>query len=297
MIYLNYLFSFLICLMFPAFIKAQSSSIIAEGAQLQEVSNQFSFTEGPAIDSKGNVYFTDQPNNKIWLYDIHGELSLFMDKAGRSNGMYFDQDDNLYTCADEKNEIWKINKNSKVKVLVKSFEEKSFNGPNDLWVSKKGFIYFTDPYYQRSYWERKSPDLNHMGLYVLDRKQQVILLDKDFNRPNGIVGTPDGKYLYVADIGDNKIYRYDIMKDGTLSNKKLFANQGSDGMTLDNQGNLYLTGNVITVYNPKGEKIEQIDVPAKWTANVSFYGKDRNILFVTASEKIFTLQMRVKAAN
>jgi len=279
------------------FTTKDGSPVVATGAELKEISNQFSFTEGPAIDRDGNVYFTDQPNNTIWLYDIHGELSLFMDNAGRANGMFFDTRNNLYACADEKNELWKIDRKSKTKALVNSFENNPLNGPNDVWVSKAGFIYFTDPYYQRPYWERKSPQIAHEGLYLLDTKGKVTLLDKDFKRPNGIVGTADGKLLYVADINDQKTYRYDILSDGSLSNRTLFVNQGSDGMTLDSEGNLYLTGDGVTVYNSEGEKIEHIKVPAKWTANVSFYGKDRNILFITASEKIFTLQMKVRSAH
>ncbi|MHC8948007.1 SMP-30/gluconolactonase/LRE family protein [Sphingobacterium hungaricum] len=294
--------NFMLCLFtvicFTAGAQLQkNSSVIADGAELLEISNQFSFTEGPAIDQDGNVYFTDQPNNKIWLYDNQGNLSLFMDNAGRANGMFFDAKGNLYACADEKNELWIIDSKTKVKTLVNAFENNPLNGPNDVWVSKSGFIYFTDPYYQRDYWTRTNPEIKHEGLYLLTKKGKLQLLDKEFKRPNGLVGTPDGKFLYVADINDHKTYRYAILADGTLSDKTLFVNQGSDGMTIDHQGNIYLTGNGVTVYNPKGEKIEHIEVPAKWTANVSFCGKDRDQLFITASEKIFTLKMKVKDAR
>ncbi|MBE8715544.1 SMP-30/gluconolactonase/LRE family protein [Sphingobacterium hungaricum] len=294
--------NFMLCLFtvicFTAGAQLQkNSSVIADGAELLEISSQFSFTEGPAIDQEGNVYFTDQPNNKIWLYDNQGNLSLFMDNAGRANGMFFDAKGNLYACADEKNELWIIDSKTKVKTLVNAFENNPLNGPNDVWVSKSGFIYFTDPYYQRDYWTRTNPEIKHEGLYLLTKKGKLQLLDKEFKRPNGLVGTPDGKFLYVADINDHKTYRYTILADGTLSDKTLFVNQGSDGMTIDHQGNIYLTGNGVTVYNPKGEKIEHIEVPAKWTANVSFYGKDRDQLFITASEKIFTLKMKVKDAR
>lgn len=298
MIVRNFIIFLFTVLTFSANAQLQKQSpIIADGAKLQEISSQFSFTEGPAIDQEGNVYFTDQPNNKIWLYDNQRNLTLFMDNAGRANGMFFDAKGNLYACADEKNELWIIDKNSKVKTLVSSFESNALNGPNDVWVSNKELIYFTDPYYQRDYWTRTSPEIEHEGLYLLTKNGTVQLLDKDFKRPNGIVGTADGKFLYVADINDHKTYRYAILADGTLSNKTLFVNQGSDGMTIDNQGNIYLTGNGVTVYNPKGEKIEHIEVPAKWTANVSFYGKNRDELFITASEKIFTLKMKVKDAR
>lgn len=116
-------------------------------------------------------------------------------------------------------------------------------------------------------------------------------------QPNGIVGTPDGKHLYVADIKDNKTYKYDINKDGSLTNRQLFANLGSDGMTLDNMGNVYLTGKGVTIFNPKGMKIGNIPVPVNWAANVCFGGKDRNTLFITASHAVYTLEMKVKGVE
>jgi gluconolactonase len=273
----------------------QQDSLIAPGAALKEISRQFSFTEGASVDKKGNVFFTDQPNDKIWKYDIDGKLSVFMDKTGRSNGTYFDHKGNLLTCADENNEIWSIDPKKKVMVVLKDFEGRHFNGPNDLWEDLKGGIYFTDPYYQRPYWKRTEPELKGEKVYYLPKgKKQPFVVDGDLQQPNGIVGTPDGKFLYVADIKGDKTYKYKINADGSLSEKQLFCNQGSDGMTLDNKGNVYLTGTVgVTVYNTKGEKIKVIEVPSKWTANLCFGGKKKNILFITASESVYTIQMSV----
>src|SRR5687768_12629027 len=122
-----------------------SVNIIAPGATVQLVSSQFSFTEGPATNKKGDVYFTDQPNDKIWKYGTDGKLSVFLEKSGRSNGLYFDKKGNLISCADEKNELWSIKPSGKVTVLLKDFKGARLNGPNDLWVDSKGGIYFTDP--------------------------------------------------------------------------------------------------------------------------------------------------------
>jgi gluconolactonase len=119
----------------------------------------------------------------------------------------------------------------------------------------------------------------------------------DLQKPNGIIGTPDGKYLYVADIEGNKTFKYTIEKDGSLKDKTLFTSQGSDGMTIDNQGNIYLTGNGVAVYNSEGKQIEHIDVPADWTGNITFAGKDRNFLFITASQKVYRLQMKVSGVR
>lgn len=272
----------------------QESPVVADGAKLQLVSDQFKFTEGPATDKEGNVFFTDQPNNKIWKYDIQGKLSVFMDPAGRSNGMYFDNKGNLISCADENEQLWSINPKGKVTVLVKDYKGKRLNGPNDVFVTRDGKIYFTDPYYQRDYWTRKSSDLDGQKVYYLKGINDPVVVCENMKKPNGIVGTPDGKYLYVADIEGNKTYRFTIADDGNLEDQILFIQQGSDGMTMDDKGNVYLTGKGVTVYDKEGKKIEHIDVPAGWTGNVTFGGKDKNILFITASQNIYTLKMKVK---
>lgn len=262
------------------------------------ISDQFSFTEGPAADKKGNVFFTDQPNNKIWKYGIDGKLSVFLDPAGRANGMYFDKKGNLVVCADEKGEIWSITPGGKVTVLLKDFMGQRFNGPNDLWIHPSGGIYFTDPYYQRSYWDRQHTDLDGEKLYLLPKgKKQAVILDADLVKPNGITGTPDGEFLFVADIKGDKTYRYEIAENGRLKKRELFTAQGSDGMTIDQQGNIYLTGNGVTVYNPAGEKIAHVDIPGKWTANLCFGGKDRTILFITSTKSVYTLQTLMKGVN
>jgi gluconolactonase len=140
-------------------------------------------------------------------------------------------------------------------------------------------------------------DGQHVYFLPADRRQHVRVAD-DLQKPNGIVGTPDGKSLYVTDIGAGKTYRYDIAPDGSLAGKTLAAEQGSDGMTLDNEGNLYLTGNGVVVFDGAGRQIEQIGVPGeRWTGNVSFGGKDRHTLFITASTGLYGIRMRVKGAN
>lgn len=290
-----------LCLSMPVavagsnFLPPADTGIIAEGATPQLIARNFAFTEGPAADKAGNIYFTDQPNNKIWKYSIDGQLSVFMDSAGRANGMYIDRKGNLYACADEQEQLWMINERKEVTVIVNDLNGKKLNGPNDVWVSPKGDIYFTDPYYQRSWWVRKAPEMEAEKVYLIRRgSRQVIPLVDSLKRPNGIVGTPDGRYLYVSDINGGKTYRYTINKDRTLSDARLFANMGSDGMTIDNRGNIYLTGNGVTVFNSKGVQIAHIPVPEKWTANVAFGGKKRDKLFITASEAVYTIDMKVK---
>lgn len=275
-----------------------SIRVVAPGATVQQVSSQFKFTEGPAVNKRGDIYFTDQPNDQIWKYDTKGKLSLFMDKTGRSNGLYFDAKGNLVSCADNKNELWSISPDKKVTVLLTNYEGHLFNGPNDLWINPAGGIYFTDPYYQRNYWERTKPEIEGQKVYYLAKGSKApVVVEDQLQQPNGIVGTPDGKYLFVADIQANKTYKYRINADGSLTGKQLFVPQGSDGMTLDNEGNLYLTGKGVTVYDAAGARIGNIPVTPRWTANVCFGGKDRRTLFITASESVYTLRMKVKGVE
>ena len=278
---------------------AKRAGIIAPGAKVEKLADGFSFTEGPAADAEGNVFFTDQPNDRICKWSVDGKLTDFLKPCGRSNGLYFDKNGNLLACADMDNELWSIDTNGKATVLVKDYKGKKLNGPNDLWIAPNGGVYFTDPLYKRPYWTRDpamQQDGQHVYYLAPDRKT-LMRVTEDLVQPNGIIGTPDGKYLYVADIGDKKTYRYKINADASLSDKTLFCSMGSDGMTIDSEGNIYLTGRGVTVFNPAGEQIEQIPIDAGWTANVTFGGKDRHTLFITAQKSLYALRMRVKGAQ
>ena len=291
---------FVLCLLVVYSANGQiedKKNIVAKNAEVVKLGDGYAFTEGPAVDRPGNVYFTDQPNNRIirWSFST-GELSTFTDDAGRSNGMYFNKEGKLVTCADMDNEVWVFDMDGSREVLIENFKGKRLNGPNDLWISPKGGIYITDPLYKRNYWER-DPEMEQDGehvYYISADGLQFFRVDEDLVKPNGIVGTPDGKQLYVADIGANKTYVYDIEEDGYLTNKRLFVEMGSDGMTIDNRGNVYLTGKGVTVFDKKGTKIGHIPVDAPWTANVCFGGGDRKTLFITASDAVYSLQMKTR---
>jgi gluconolactonase len=276
-------------------LKPSNNDIFAPAAKVEKLADGFKFTEGPAVDSEGNVFFTDQPNNKILKWSVEGDLSIFHNNPGRANGLYFDLKGNLLACADLNNELWSINKDGEVTILVKDYQGKKLNGPNDLWVAPDGGIYFTDPMYERPYWDRGSMEQDGEHVYYLTPdRQKLVRVANDLVKPNGIIGTPDGKQLYIADIKAKKTYRYHIQPEGSLLNKTLFNSMGSDGMTIDNEGNVYLTGNGVTVFNHNGQQIAHIPIDSNWTANVCFGGKDRKTLFITAKESLFGLRMRVK---
>jgi gluconolactonase len=273
-----------------------AGDLIAPGAKLQKLSSEFQFTEGPAVDRDGNVYFTDQPNDRIMKWNCaDGSFSTFLHPAGRANGMYFDGQGNLIACADEKNELWSITPAGQVTVLVKDYQGKLLNGPNDAWVRPDNGIYFTDPMYKRPYWKRGPKEQSGEHVYFLaPHRKTLTRVAEDLKQPNGIIGTPDGKVLYVSDIGAGKTYAYDIHPDGALEKKRLFCELGSDGMTIDDRGDVYLTGKGVSVFDTSGKKIEHIAIEEPWTANVCFGGRDRKTLFVTASKSVYTLRMQVK---
>ncbi len=274
------------------------AGVVAPGAKLEKLSGDFEFTEGPTADRAGNVYFTDQPNNRIMKWSIDGQLSTFMQPAGRANGMYFDSKGNLLACADEKTELWSISPDKTVTVLVKEYQGKKLNGPNDVWARPQGGLYMTDPFYKRPWWDYdKMPQDKQQVYYLSADHQELRRVTDDLVQPNGIIGTADGRTLFVADIGASKTYRYQIQRDGALADKQLFCQLGSDGMTLDSEGNVYLTGRGVTVFDKNGQQIDHIDVQEPWTANVSFGGKDRHTLFITASKCFYSIRLKVRGAH
>lgn len=287
-------------LLTPLVLKGQDqqSDIIAKGAKLEKLGDGYVFTEGPAADSKGNVYFTDQPNNQIIKWSTDGTFSVFLKDAGRTNGLCFDKKGNLIACSEEKNELWSISPDGKITVLLTKYNGKRFNAPNDIWIAPNGNIYFTDPLYKRKWWTWPMPEQDDECVYLVSPDYKTVTrLTNDLVRPNGIIGTPDGKKLYVSDLGAKITYSYTIASDGTLAGKKLFTEMGSDGMTIDNKGNVYLTGNGVTIFNPEGKQIAQIPNSDKWTGNICFGGKKRDLLFITASTSVYGIKMNVRGVG
>jgi gluconolactonase len=287
-----------ICFGLAGFSPAVAESVITPGAKLEKLAGDLKFAEGPTCDTNGNIFFTDQPNDRILEWSVDGKLSTFLQPAGRANGMYFDAKGNLIACADGKNELWSIAPDKTVTVFVKDYQGKYLNGPNDVWVAPAGGMYITDPFYKRTWWDHDTMAQDGEQVYYLSPDgKKLARVTNDLKKPNGITGTPDGKKLFVADIGADRTYAYDIQPDGSLTNKTLFCTKGSDGMTIDEKGDLYITGRGVTVFDKTGKQIEHIDVPEPWSANVSFGGKDHQTLFITASQSLYSIRLGVKGAN
>ncbi len=296
------------------------------------------FTEGTTTAPNGDVFFIEQNSSKIMRWSVaESKLSVFMHPSGFANGMSFDRQGNLIACADERNELWSISLTATetipfppplnpavgekpgegpitrpvhTVIMDGHYEGKLLGGPNDLWIRPDGGIYFTDPFYARQWWapgRKQEQELKTVYYLSPDRKKLTRVL-ADFNStkgvagtPNGIIGTPDGKTLYVADISGSETWSFEVQPDGSLINKKLVCAFGSDGMTLDDQGNLYLSANArpsgVTVVSVKsGLQIGFIPVP-EGPANMCFGGKDRQTLFITARTGFYSIPTNVKGAN
>ncbi len=290
--------SLLVLVLAGVSLSSHAQSVIAPGATLQKLSGGFEFTEGATCDKAGNVFFVDQPNNRIMEWSVDGKLSTFMQPSGHANGMEFDANGNLIACADEHNELWSIAPDKTVTILVTNFEGKYLNGPNDVWIRPDGGMYLTDPFYKRTWWDHTTMALPSEEVFYLSPDHKTLTrVTVDLKKPNGITGTPDGKTLYVSDIGAGQTWSYSIQPDGSLTNKTLFCSRGSDGMTIDTEGNLYLTGKGVFIYDKSGKQIGHIDVPEAWVGNLCFGGKDRKTLFLAASKGLYSIQTTVTGAN
>ncbi|KAK4446662.1 SMP-30/gluconolactonase/LRE family protein [Podospora aff. communis PSN243] len=301
------------------------------------------FTEGATRDpATGDVYFVDQNSNKILKWSVANKrLTTFMHPAGYSNGMTFDRNGKLIACADERNQLWEISTNTTKSVpwptpanpsvgargsgnivlpewtviMDGKYNGKQLGGPNDVWAMPDNSLYFTDPYWSRRWWpngRRAEQEVNTVYRLSPDRKTLTRALatfqtsDGRAGSPNGIIGSPDGKTLYVAAFqgpgsGGGETYAYDVGANGALSNRRLWASFGSDGMTMDNAGNMYMTAPVsrsgITVVSiATGRQVGFIPVPES-PANLAFGGPDQSVLYITARTGFYSIQTKVKGAH
>ncbi|KLT66801.1 hypothetical protein AB669_06210 [Pedobacter sp. BMA] len=262
------------------------------------LSNQFLVTEGAAVGSDGTLYFNDINDDKTYKYSPQGQLSVFKLNSGNLSGMYMDPNGNLAACSSSSHQLLMLDKKGKITTLLGKNDFEPLNGPNDLWINKKGDIYFTDPYYPPSDGSTSiiRSDTASQRVLLLKKGQtsKVVTIEGELIKPNGIVGTADGHMLYIADIKADKTYRYSINADGTLKDKVVFFNKGADGITLDERGNLYLTGKMITVVNPKGVQIAVIRTPSETITNLCFGGSNHDVLLITAMKEVYILPMNVK---
>lgn len=270
----------------------KSTDIVGANAQPVKLASSFRFTEGPAPTEAGHVYFSDIPNNKIYLWSTQDRLHDFLDNSGGANGLYMDDNGNLIACQGGNRQLVSITSDREITVLANEYQGKKFNSPNDLWIDPEGGIYFTDP----RYGNRNNMEMGEHVYYLSPDRQTLTRVIDDMERPNGVIGTPDGQTLYVADHGAGETYQYQINNDGSLSGKQLFADSGSDGLTIDEDGNIYLTSGVVKIYNSAGKQIAAITFPES-PANACFGGKNQDELYVTARTSLYMIPMDTRGVQ
>lgn len=270
------------------------SDLIAEGATVVKLADGFVFTEGPAVAPDGNVFFSDVRGNTIYKWTVGEGLSTFRENSGNSNGLFFDSEGNLLACETVNRRVTRIAMDGSFSIVADAYEGKALNSPNDIWTNASGGIYFSDPRFGSQVGVEQD---GNFVFHVPPDGSPIRRVVDDLPAPNGVLGTADGTRLYIADhgpgTGSDNTYVYDIQPDGSLTNGRVFAPEGSDGMTLDEHGNVYLTVNGVEVYSPDGNKIGTIEVPER-PSNVVFGGTDRQTLFITARTGFYSLQMAVR---
>lgn len=260
---------------------------------------KFKFTEGPAADRDGNVYFTDIPNERIHKVDTDGKLSVFREKSNRANGLMVSATGEIYACEMAGQLTAYSADGKKRRVLIDRHDGKPFNAPNDLVIDSKGGAYFTDP----AFGAKMPLPQGKTAVYYLSADGKTTRLVDNLPNPNGVILSPDEKTLYVIPSGQADMMSYPVEAPGKIGKGKVFCtlkqpegrkNTGGDGLTVDEKGNLYITSQLgLQVYDPSGKYLGVIRLP-EVPANVTFGGSDFRTLYVTARTSLYTVKMDVK---
>ncbi len=249
--------------------------------QAETVCDGFSFTEGPVVRSDGSVWFTDQPNDRIVRWSADDGCETMIEPAGRSNGLAVDAEGRLLACAEASSELVRFEANGEMTVLA-SGDPAAFNGPNDLWVAPDGAVWFTDPWYRRP-WHENDDWRREPAVHRLDPDGTCTVAAAGFRRPNGIVGTPDGETLFVADIDAGVLWRYPIEGD-RLGERTRVVPLGSDGMVITGDGKVLLTGRGVFVVDPaRNALVRTLVADEPWCANVT---ADSESIWITARDRL-----------
>lgn len=255
---------------------------------ITKLAGGFKFLEGPKTNKDGDVYFTDNLDNKIYKWSLRNNiLSTFLENSKSILGLHFFNDTILYATSSRSKLLVSVNMNKKIEILADNYSHLPLKGPNDLWIDKKGNTYFTDP----SHFPKDDYSANPSAVYFLSRNKSIFFpVITDLQCPNGIVGAIDNTKLYVSDVGTYEVFVFNINENGTITDKKHFASECVDGMTIDNKGNIYMAGNNIIIYNQDGKKIKIINLPEMPT-NLCFSKNDESTLFVTTKNSLYSVQI------
>ena len=264
--------------------------VVAPGAALATVADGFRYTEGPAWSPEEKLYFTDRSSSRILAWSLEEGLTVFREDPDGANGLVFTDSGDLIACESGARRVVSIARDGTETVLADSYEGKRLNSPNDAWVDARGGIYFSDHSMRSKVPLEQDRDNIY---YITPDRAKLLKVTDDLQYPNGVITNPAGDRLYVTDSGTNVTYVYTINPDGTLKDKSIFATEGYDGLAMDEKGNVYITPfeNYVSVYNPAGERIDEIAMP-KRPANICFGGKDKRTLFITAGNTVYSITLQ-----
>jgi sugar lactone lactonase YvrE/enterochelin esterase-like enzyme len=265
-----------------------ASEIIGPESEWEMVSQGHKFTEGPAVDRAGNVFFSDIPQNRIYKIAVDGKVSVFKEETGGANGLMFGPDGRLYACQDRRKRIAAYAPDGTESVIAEDVNS------NDIAVNSRGEIWFSDP--------------PHKQVWFIDAKgNKRVVVSQGIEFPNGVRLSPDQSLLYVADMLTRTVWSFQIQPDGGLANGEpfsrleLFADSArafADGMTVDTDGYLYVTSEAgLQVCDPPGRVVAILNKPQnQWLSNAVFGGPDLKTLYVTCGDKVFRRRMQRKGA-
>lgn len=292
----------------------KSSEYLGEVKVLAKIEDEKVFTEGPAADAHGNLYFTNVPVEKILKWD-GSKLSVFRQKSNKANGLYFEPDGSLLACEGGAGRVTRTNmETGKIEVVADGFNGFPFAAPNDICADGNGRLYFTS---RPGVEDPTKGNVN--AVYRIDPNGKVtqILKWPDIHMPNGIVTSPDNKTLYLIEAHpdadrNRNILAFDLGDDGSVSNRRTHINfypgRSGDGMCIDAAGNLYVAAGLhktrktsetldtrpgIHVVAPTGKLVAYVETPEDTITNCAFGGRDLRTLFVTCGTVLLSIRTKI----
>jgi sugar lactone lactonase YvrE len=269
-------------------VKENRVNILIPDEDWKFVSEGYKFTEGGAVNAKGEVFFTDIPNNRIHKIGLDDKVTVFAEDTKAANGLKFGPDGKLYACQDGAKQIGRYDESGKVEPVVTEVN------CNDLVILNSGDGYFTDPTNHKVWW--------------FNTKGEKKVVDEGLGFPNGIAVSTDQTLLMVADTESRFTFSYQIQPDGTLAYKQQYGwlhtpdgtgESGADGIVVDTECRLYVTTRMgVQVLDQTGRVNVILPMPHRsWLANLAFGGPDRDVLYVFVGDKVFKRKLKAKGAN